>query len=559
VGKQVGLISLLVKAEELYDKTEYLPALQLLKKFRNNIETASVTDKLKYFNLAGLACFQTGNLSEAEVYFKERLSLSEQVSIPSAIWVSCDNLSSVYISMNKPEEAVKLLLHSIALKEKENNTVDLGRNLLQLSGIYLSLENLEYGKQFLKKAGTYIKLHKQNFLEGHWYFTKAGLARQEKQTKLSVKYYKLAIDSFTEVNEPLMLNRTLSNMGALYQEIRNFKDAAIVFKQALVIAEEHKMEIDIVSLKLALANSSYYMGNYILCARQLKEAEPLLQKSSTTSIRRDFLELYAMNEKALGNYENSLKYYEEFMEVYRTLYHEKQTHAVIEMQAKYEAEKKERELQKAELQKVESELKALRAQMNPHFMFNALSSIRKQILKGDTEIADDYIVRFSKLLRLILDSTRTPLVKLSDNLSMLELYMQIEQNRQNNKFKYAIKLPAQLKAADVYIPGMVLQPIIENSIIHGLFPKQDGKGLLTVSFKKIPKALRISISDNGVGRNSASTKPHQSHALNIVKETLALAWGDNRKEYLTITDLKDRKGKPAGTQVELLLPLHLKP
>lgn len=560
MSKQISFNDILVKAETLYDTAKYLPALKLLEQHRKKTEGATVDEKLKYYNLAGLACFQTGKLTEAENYFKQRLSTGELADMPLAIWVACDNLSSVYISMNRPEEAVKLLLRSIALKEKENNTIDLGRNLLQLSGVYLSLQNLEYGKQFLKKAGTYIKLHKQKFLEGHWYFTKAGLARQEKQPQLSIKYYKQAINRFTEVNEPLMLNRTLSNMGALYQEIRNFKDAATAFKQALAIAEEYQMEIDIVSLKLALANSSFYMGNYILCARQLEEAEPLLQKSSTTSIRCDFLELHAMNEKALGKYENSLKYYEGFMEVYRTLYHEKQTQAVIEMQAKYEAEKKERELQKAELQKVESELKALRAQMNPHFMFNALSSIRKQILKGDTEIADDYIVRFSKLLRLILDSTRTPLVKLSDNLSMLELYMQIEQNRQNNKFKYAIKLPAKLKAADVYIPGMLLQPIIENAIIHGLFPKQVGKGLLTVAFSKTAKALRVTVTDNGVGRNNVkNAKLHQSHALNIVKETLALAWGNSHKQYITITDLQDKKNNPAGTKVELLLPLHLKP
>lgn len=552
--------AMLSKAEKLYDSTNYLSALKLLKTNYKKIHTVGLSEKLMYYNLAGLACFQTGKLLEAELYFKQRLAIAEEANLPLAIWVACDNLSSVYISMNKPHEAVKLLLRSIALKEKEDNSVDLARNLLQLSGIYVSLGNLKFGKKFLKRSGFYIKLHKQKGLEGHYCFSKAKMAQEEDKSTSAIKYYKLAIEHFTQFNEPLLLNRTLSNLGMVYQETKNFNAAATAFKRALVIATRHNMEIDVVNLKLALANSSHYMNNYKLCAGQLREVEPLLQKTSNIDMRRDFLELNAKNEKALGNYESSLQYYEEFMEVYRTLYNEKQTHAVIEMQAKYEAEKKERELQKAELQKVESELKALRAQMNPHFMFNALSSIRKQILKGDTEIADDYIVRFSKLLRLILDSTRTPLVKLSDNLSMLELYMQIEQNRQNNRFNYAIKLPPQLKAADVYIPGMVLQPIIENSIIHGLFPKQNGKGLLTVAFTKIAKALRIIISDNGVGRNSAkSTKPHQSHALNIVKETLALAWGENRKEYLTITDLKDSKGKPAGTQVELLLPLHLKP
>jgi LytS/YehU family sensor histidine kinase len=208
---------------------------------------------------------------------------------------------------------------------------------------------------------------------------------------------------------------------------------------------------------------------------------------------------------------------------------------------------------------VESELKALRAQMDPHFIFNALSSMRKELLQGNTDKADAYIVRFSRLLRLILDTTRTPSVRLTDNIELLHLYIQIEQSRHAKSFAYRIHLGKGVHPDEIYVPGMVLQPLVENAIIHGLFHRQDGKGKLYIGFSKTTDVLKIKVSDNGVGRKmsgAAKETGHRSHATSIIRETLELMWKGNLKEqYFNIKDKVNTNGEPTGTEVVVMLPL----
>ncbi|MDB5282212.1 MAG: hypothetical protein JWO06_1287, partial [Bacteroidota bacterium] len=230
------------------------------------------------------------------------------------------------------------------------------------------------------------------------------------------------------------------------------------------------------------------------------------------------------------------------------------------LKTKYEVEKNEKEVQRARLLQVESELKALRAQMDPHFIFNALGSMRKELLEGNVENADRYIVRFSRLLRLILDTTRTPVVRLSENVELLHLYIQIEQTRQNNRFDYKINFGKGVNPEEIYLPGLVLQPLVENAIVHGLFQKMDGKGKLAIGFLKKGDALQVKISDNGIGRKKSREEKrsgHNSHATSIIRETLELTWKNTEvTDFFTITDKTDDQGNIAGTEVMLLLPLR---
>jgi LytS/YehU family sensor histidine kinase len=243
---------------------------------------------------------------------------------------------------------------------------------------------------------------------------------------------------------------------------------------------------------------------------------------------------------------------------YRKQFDNETTQSIQNLQAKYEAEKKDRELEKAKLLQAQSELKALRAQMDPHFIFNALNSMRKELLEGNLEGADTYLVRFSKLLRLILDTTRTPNIRLSDNIELLNLYIQIEQARQGNRFDYSISTKG-IDPDATYIPGLILQPLAENAIVHGLYHKKNGQGKLKISFSKSKDVLIIKVRDNGVGRLSGKVKAkpgHTSHAMAIIRETLDLTWqGLDAKNYFSIKDLMTKDNVNIGTEVTVLLPL----
>lgn len=397
----------------------------------------------------------------------------------------------------------------------------------------------------------------------HWNFAYATFLDKTGKFKLALSYHKLAFKLSEKNNEWLILSRINSNIGSIYFKLKKWKMAEVAYKKSLEIATKHQLKADEVHCLVSLSEISLNKGNFKLARQLMSRIEKDLPVFGNELIKRHALQVQAELYEAEKNYPKALEYQRKYTEAHRQYYSTELNKAILQLQARYENEKKERELQQARLQRTESELKALRAQMNPHFIFNALSGIRKAFFEGNLAVADKYMVRFSRLLRLILDSTRTPLMRLNENIEMLELYMQIEQTRQNNGFAYTIELPKTFATETIYVPGMLLQPIVENAIVHGLFAKSDGKGKLTVTFSKAGNKLKVAVTDNGVGRSAASDNAkagHVSHATSIIKETLALAWKEtDGSKYLKITDRVSPKGQPAGTRVEVTIPANLKP
>jgi LytS/YehU family sensor histidine kinase len=219
------------------------------------------------------------------------------------------------------------------------------------------------------------------------------------------------------------------------------------------------------------------------------------------------------------------------------------------------------ELQKLENEKqlTELEMQALRAQMNPHFIFNCLSSINRFILKNETESASDYLTKFSRLIRMVLNNSKQELIALEDELEMLRLYLDLEKLRFRNSFDYKINCINEIDADNIFIPPLILQPFAENAIWHGLMHKQ-GHGHLEIKLSVDKKILTCVISDNGIGRSKAamlqstSTEHKKSMGQQITKERLTLFnQGANEGNFLNFEDIKDDEGNEAGTRVILRL------
>lgn len=207
----------------------------------------------------------------------------------------------------------------------------------------------------------------------------------------------------------------------------------------------------------------------------------------------------------------------------------------------------------------ETEMQALRAQMNPHFIFNSLNSIENFILQNEKRLASDYLNKFSKLIRSILDSSRDEVVPLSKDMEALQLYVELEQLRFNNKFRYDSQIDPRLVYGDYKVPSLLIQPYVENAIIHGI-AHSDKKDLqLSVRAVLENDRIRYTICDNGVGREQADeyrqqNKPfHKSVGLNITADRVAHFNGQqNTNGAVQITDLYDDRG-PAGTKVEIIV------
>ncbi|RRB04126.1 ligand-binding sensor domain-containing protein [Larkinella rosea] len=224
-------------------------------------------------------------------------------------------------------------------------------------------------------------------------------------------------------------------------------------------------------------------------------------------------------------------------------------------------ERKERQKTAINKKLAEMEMQALRAQMNPHFIFNSLNSINRFIMKNESEAASDYLSKFSKLIRLILQHATAPTVSLESELEALSLYVKLESVRFDGQFTFAIQVDEQIEPAYTIIPPMIIQPYVENAIWHGLMQKELG-GHLTIDVRKQNELLICTIEDNGVGRQKAaelrskSATHAKSMGMQITADRLKLSqtlYG--QQPTVVIHDLVDALGEPAGTRVVLKIPL----
>jgi LytS/YehU family sensor histidine kinase len=215
-----------------------------------------------------------------------------------------------------------------------------------------------------------------------------------------------------------------------------------------------------------------------------------------------------------------------------------------------------------EKQKIAIELKALRAQMNPHFIFNAINSIQHFILNNDSQAAHHHLSKFSQLIRKVLENSKFESIPLSEEIKMLELYLELESLRFSSKFNYRISVDGGIDSENVLISPLIIQPFVENAIWHGLMHLKDRQGELVIEFEKMNGSLKCIINDNGIGRKHSMElkkgKIHQSLGISIAKERLQIVnMLSKAKTSINLIDKTNTDGTSLGTTVELFMPVIL--
>jgi len=209
----------------------------------------------------------------------------------------------------------------------------------------------------------------------------------------------------------------------------------------------------------------------------------------------------------------------------------------------------------------ETELKAIRAQMNAHFIFNTINSIQNYILKNDKNTAYDYLARFSSLIRNVLENSKSEIISLEKELKTLELYMQLEALRFHEPFEYSIQISGEIKPASVFIPTMLLQPYIENAIRHGIMDKQ-GKGRIEIRITRKKNLLVCFIDDNGMGRensarqNQKNSLKHKSMGMKVTAERINILHNNtDAGAGVAVIDKYDASQEALGTLVVVRIPI----
>ncbi len=210
------------------------------------------------------------------------------------------------------------------------------------------------------------------------------------------------------------------------------------------------------------------------------------------------------------------------------------------------------------------EMSALLAQMNPHFLFNSLNSIESYIVSNQTKAAAQYLNNFSRLMRLILQHSRSNYISLKEEINALELYLEMEHIRFKDKFQYGIYIARDLDTDAIDIPPMLIQPYVENAIWHGLMHKPDrSNGMLVLEISRKDNFLYCVIEDNGIGREKAqaivakkTTPRKRSMGMAITKDRMKImSQLYNFNTEVKVTDLYRKDGEARGTRVELFIPL----
>ncbi len=528
-----------VKAEEYYIKTE-----KIFEASNNTHQTAAV-----YGNLGSLYYLQGNYLKGLKNNFRAAQIDSSHHDVGGLI-AEYQNIGLGYLYFKKFQNALQYTFKALEFSRKTGELANIPKAFLNIAATYLQI----YQSDSAHKGFT--------FSIGNAKFTVAHDALLDS----TVVYETMGMAYADSVNDKLSYISAIQGLGNVHMIKKDYAAAIKCFQQAYDTAANLGVLEEEFDFSLALGHAFSKAGNYQAAAQYLDKA--LVLKDSVFGIDK--------------------------------------SNKMSEMEAAYQDEKMQKEIdvlgQKNEIQnlrikqnsyfiyglaslallisviafllirqnrintkntRIELEQKLLRSQMNPHFIFNAITSIQNYIYKEKPQEAANYLSSVFKLMRTIIESSKEEYVILEKEISSLKHYLILQQLCSNEKFDFAIDVNPDIDAQNLLIPPMMAQPFIENAIEHGIANKPDEKGIIKVRIALQSEMLLLEIEDNGIGREKAKeisqqhSGAHLSIATNITRERIALL-NKNLKKKITmqIIDMKNEQGEQRGTNVVFLLQLN---
>jgi tetratricopeptide (TPR) repeat protein len=479
----------------------YKRALQLYKKIGNKLGTATALDNI------ALVYSEEGEYKKANEYNLQAIKLFEEINDPPELAITYSIRGSILQKQKDFTAALEYHNKAMAINQRFDIKGNLVTNYESIGDMYLSIAKNET----VKSLPASFKISKTALIQkARFYFTKA-LQLSKQTNRLILMMQETALLSETEALAG-------NNKAALawYKESTQYKDSIfndenkkkIAALENQRLAEVKDKEIQLLNKDKALQASEIERQMLI---KNIIIAAVVVAAIFTFFLTRSFIRR-------------------------RKVMFDKQV--------------------------LQTEMKALRAQMNPHFIFNSLHSINRYIMENDKVNASEYLSKFARLMRLVLENSREQEVPLENDLAALELYMQLESLRFENRFQYKIEIDPGIDKENTLIPPLMLQPFAENAIVHGVKDKEDGLIKINIHSEN-DNMIRCVVEDNGKGRGAPpvteeSNRKRKSLGMKITQERLNIINQLKKaKAVVHIFDLKDAENKPGGLRIELLLPLQL--
>ncbi|TLP75876.1 tetratricopeptide repeat protein [Maribacter sp. ACAM166] len=548
----------------------YPRALTLFKEaLKISIEANSIEFRVYSLNMISVTHRRTDAIKSALDYSQEALELAETVSEPSvglkrSINVSLNSIGNIYQMLEQYDLAIEKFEQSMILEKELDNKLGLAINHQNLGECYEAQGQLEPALQNFRKSLVYNEIIDSekgkiicNYSIAHVY---VHIGRINEAITLFQTNLKKAI----ALGDKKIITTIYINLGWAFIRFGDYESAELNLEKGLVLAKSYDIDSEIAEANKFLSELWIKRDDYEKGMRYFKESKKY-EESITNSLNlryvNDMILRYESQIRA-----NQFERLAEENESVRLKLRKNRTMLIIigiflvlligilyilYRQSQLNAEKKLLTLEQS----------MLRSQMNPHFLFNSLNSIKLYIINNEKKNAVHYLNKFSKLVRKILEASSQKEISLAEELETVELYMNIENIRFSNEIKFNIYIKDDINTQNIKIPSLILQPFLENALWHGLSSKAGAKHIDLEIKKGKNGFIEIMIIDNGVGRDAAEkikngkVLKRKSVGIDITKERLANFSRDYENYFqVEIIDKYDEENNPTGTQIIIYIP-----
>lgn len=501
--------------------------------------------------------------SQALEFAKTANPITEQLEL--SIAVSLNSMGNIYLVLKQYDLALEQFNKSLEIEIQSNNKL----------GLAINYQNIGYAKEAKGLLDEALKDYQASLLYNEDINSEIGkvicfnsIAKvyiKQKKYDESLSLLQDALAKALKVEDQYYIATTYTNLGWL-ESLTNKEDLAEQhLKKAIEISDTYNLLSSKIEALLHLSETYTKIGNYDLALRDYKIADSLEQtinNQRNLSYINDLIIKYESESKT-----NTIKALANENELVKSRLEKNRLSLLLSLLAiilitvlLFIFNRQKQITQEKKILTLEQNM--LKSQMNPHFIFNSLNSIKLYIINNEKENAVYYLNKFAKLIRKILVASNEKDISLADELETMKLYMNIENIRFSNEIDFKINIDDNLNPENVRVPSLILQPFLENSLWHGLSSKLDDKRIVLDIKKDADDYITISITDNGVGRKISQerklnkTLKRDSVGIEITKERLFNFSKRFARMYdLKIEDLFDKQNNAAGTKVILNIPV----
>jgi len=554
--------------KEAFHKQNYRLAGVYFKKALEDAEASGDKVRIgKLNNNVGIIEDISGNSFEALEHYQKTLSVYEEIGKRDGVEKVLNNIAVVYKELELYNDALKYFKRSLLIKE--NNAK---KNYVSLAAAYNNIAII-YGNESINQKDSALL-----------YLSKAKAV-------------------YEKINNKMGIGNICLNSGALYLRKSELGKADSCLESALYIFKDGRNIKGIASAYLNIARLQLQKRHYQTALSTLDSANIYEEMVKLKDVKMKIAQARSFAWEQLGNSDSALKYYKQYAAISKELFNLEKVQKIKKLESAIELKnwevdytilKKEKEISQLKSQKLftllvlslvvfvlaiivlafvfqrrktktsieldQAKTRLLRTQMSPHFLFNSLMSIQTFLIEGDVKGASKYLSLLARLMRLLLTYSRESFITLAQEIEISEYYLATEKLRFGDKIDYKIEVANDIDKNDILIPPLMIQPALENSIVHGLMPcNQNGKLLL--KFSKKENMLKVAIEDTGVGFKSERSKSlyaKRSFSTDIIKERISLI---KRRFKITITysieEIKSDGRDCPGTRVIFIFPQEL--